>query len=125
MTAAVARSAEPDRRRDRSLWFGVLAPPFGWVFEHQMCMILTPWVCRTGNHWALFPVALVGIALTAAGGLVAWQHFRRTPPEEMEHGPAPEYRRRFMAGAGLLLSLLFFLGALAVAVPVVYSPPCR
>ena len=122
---ALAPTPELDKRRDRSLWFGVLAPPFGWVFEHQACTFLTPWVCRTGNHWILLPIALFGLAVTAAGGLVAWRHFQPTPPEEMEKGPAPEYRRRFMAGAGLLLSTLFFLGALAVAVPAVYSPPCR
>lgn len=122
---ALAHTPALDRRRDRSLWFGVLAPPFGWVLEHQGCSLLTPWVCRTGHHWILLPIALVGLALAASGGLVAWSHFRRTPPAEMETGPAPEYRRRFMAGAGLLMSALFFLGALAVAVPAVYPPPCR
>jgi len=121
----LARTPALERRTDLALWFGVVAPPFGWVFEHQMCMILTPWVCRTGNHWVLLPIALVGLVLTAAGGLVAWRHFRPAPPEQVERGPAPEFRRLFMAGAGLILSSLFFLGALAVAVPAVYSPPCR
>ena len=121
----LAHAPELDRRRDLSLWFGVMAPPFGWVFQHQMSMLLTPWVCRTGNHWALLPVALAGLALTLSGGLVAWHHFEPTPPEEMEKGPAPEFRRRFMAGAGLLLSMLFFLGALAVGVADVYSAPCH
>jgi hypothetical protein len=122
---ALARTPELDRRTDLALWFGVMAPPLGWVFQHQMSMILTPWVCRTGNHWALLPVALVGLASSAAGGLVAWRHFQPTPPEEIEHGPAPEFRRRFMAGAGLLLALLFFLGALAVGVADAYPAPCR
>ena len=122
---ALARTPELDRRTDVALWFGVLAPPFWWVFQHQMSMILTPWVCRTGNHWALLPVALVGLAVTLSGGLVAWRHFQRTSPEEMEKGPAPEYRRRFMAGAGLLLSTLFSLGSLAVGVADVYSAPCH
>lgn len=120
-----ASAPELARRTDLSLWFGVLAPPFGWVFEHQMCMILTPWVCRTGHHWVLVPVAVVGLALSVAGGLVAWRHFQPTPPDELERGPAPEFRRRFMASAGLLLAGLFFLGALAVAVPAVYQAPCH
>jgi hypothetical protein len=122
---ALARAPELERRTDLTLWYGVLAPPFGWVFEHQMGMILTPWVCRTGHHWALLAIALAGLALTASGGLVAWSQFRPTPPEEIERGPAPESRRRFMAGAGLLMSGLFFLGAVALTVPILAPLPCR
>jgi hypothetical protein len=122
---AVASASQLDRRRDLSLWYGVLAPPGAWVFEHEASVFLTPWVCRTGNHWILLLVALLGLGGAISGGLVAWRHFQPTPPEELERGPAPEFRRRFMAGAGLLLSTLFLLGAVALAVPIVLPLPCR
>jgi hypothetical protein len=122
---SLAKAPSLETRADLSLWYGVLAPAAAWVLDHEASVVLTPWVCRTGNHWVLLPVALAALAFAASGGVVAARHFQLVPSGELERGPAPESRRLFMAAAGLLLSLLFFLGIAALSVPVLFSPPCR
>jgi hypothetical protein len=80
-------------------WLGWLAGPGAWVVHHQGGADSVYFDCRLGPATVVLGIACV--LLSIGGGLLSWAG-RRGPEDE----PKPR-NRRFIAGAGLGMGLLF------------------
>lgn len=111
-------------RRDLALWTGILGGPIIWLVSFEANFALAPWACEFNNKLALFLVTIAGLILVAASGLLAWREWNATgkvwPGEE---GGALG-RERVMAGAGLLMSAMFFLVIVAQGIPNLLLEAC-
>jgi archaellum biogenesis protein FlaJ (TadC family) len=106
------------------LWSGIVLPILAFILQQQASFLLTPFVCHTGNRAVLYVVSVVALLIAAAGGFIARSAFRSVPerpPEELDRTSA---RRRFMALAGMLTSVLFCLVVIAMAIPGFVHRPC-
>jgi hypothetical protein len=142
----------PAPARDRvalgGLWFGFLAGPLGWtvqtlvdsaVASHGCFPRLSPVSTPTvgGLRGIVFGVSLAAIALCVAGAAVAWRDWTRTRAEHhggsgkaKEHAQPTalletgEGRTRFMALAGVLVSLTFLIVTIGHTAAVFLVSPC-
>jgi hypothetical protein len=105
-------------REDLRLFAGLLAPVASFFFAQEGCLLLSRWVCRSGNRWPLVVVLATALAGTLAAGAASWQRLKG------EDGDAIEGRRRFLAAGGLFLAVLMTLVLLAFAVPALLHRPC-
>ncbi len=101
-------------RGGSALLIGLLAGPVAWLVQLQVSYMLVPWACARGGQVVLHLVALAMLAVAAAGLGLAWRAARRV----VGGGGAPGSEvRRFVAGCGVGLSLLFLLVIVASAIP--------
>jgi hypothetical protein len=107
--------------RDSALWFGVLAGPVAWAARFTASYALVGPACATGAWWPLPLLTAAGVLVTAVAGLVAWRAWRSFPDAD---GGAVFGRRRFMAFAGVSLSVLFIIVTLAESLPMLWIGPC-
>lgn len=122
-----------------ALWFGLFGAPLVWslqiligyAFDSHGCFphrrpLATPvfsWL------WTLqLVVGLVCLAIALAAAVVAWRAWQSTYDERggdherlLEVG---EGRTRFMAFAGVLVSVLFALGVVLNLIPMFLVPAC-
>ena len=108
-----------------TLWGGILAAPLAWFLQMQVNYALVPWACATGHLFVLRLVTLGGLAVAAAGALLAWREWRRMGGEWPKGAGGPQMRSRFMAVLGLLISIMFFLVILAQGIPNFILSPCQ
>lgn len=125
-----------------ALFFGVLAGPTGWIAQHLLVYGLAGYACypqgyqllQPAHHWAtlrpiLAAITVAGLALTAAGGTIAWQTYQAVRDETAGGHPhlleAGAGRSRFFAISGVLVSLLFAAVIAFEGVMLVGSPLCR
>ena len=115
----------PREGRDRSLWLAVLGAPFLFLCHLQLNYMLVLWACTSGKRWVLPLVSALFLALTAAGGVVAWHELRDAQGTDTEpHVTTPLGRHRYLAALGVMTSALFFLGILAQALATFIIDPC-
>ena len=109
-----------------ALWTGVLAAPVAFFLHLQLDYIYVPWTCERGGRWLLHLVALLAIALTAAGTALSWRNLGRAgrdwPEHQVEGGSAA--RSRFVAGSGVAMGAFFLLVMLAQWLPIWILSPC-
>jgi len=100
-----------------ALIIGLLAGPVAWLVQLELSYLLVPWACARGGQVVLHLVALAMLAVAAAGLGFAWRAglaARRV----VGGARAPGFEvRRFVAGCGVGLSLLFLLVIVASAIP--------
>ena len=129
---AVAADAEllPPERRDlvygRGLllvWIGVLGGPLVWACDLQVAYWLVYHACHTNNMLPLYVETLLLMALCVVPFVISWRIFRQFPAADRQGGQ-PEDRARFLALAGLGLSVMFFIVLAAAAVPRLVLTPC-
>lgn len=120
---AARTSVNRVNREDTRLWVSALAPVFAWIAAHQLNFLFSPWVCATGRRWVLYAVTGAALVAAVAGGVASWKSWKELPAEGGSGNPV-EARRRFMAGGGLLLALVFSLAIVALAIPAVVHRPC-
>lgn len=103
--------------RDGPLWFGVFAGPIAWIVQFTFGYVLEDTVCSPASQSekvagipidSLYLAGTLALALvTATAGLVAYRGYRSLS------GPDPgskvAERARWMALAGLLVSVLFLV----------------
>jgi hypothetical protein len=120
---SASRSASrPKEAVEWALWLGLFVPPVAWFAAQQVGFVLTPWICLTGRRWVLFVVTGAALAAAAVAGIAAW---RRLTSAGRSTSPGPlERRRRYLAAAGVLLSLYFLLAIAAFAIPDLLQGPC-
>jgi hypothetical protein len=107
------------------LWFGIAAGPIAWATQLTLAYFFVTLQCaESAGSLDTLRIA-VDIALGAvclAGELIAWLSYRTA-------GAAPEGPRRdrcrFMAGAGMLLSAMFFAGLLLASIPEQFLETCN
>lgn len=118
-----------------ALWFVGLAGPVLWTVQLLMSYLLVSLACRTGITGgeilgiAGIHVLLIGIMLGLAlvvlyAGVTAFRIARRIGTREESGAMAILTRRRFMAFAGVLYSLLFAVGIIWFGLPAFFVSPC-
>ena len=121
-------SSRPSRVGERGilpLWFGFAAGALGWTAHLLLSYALLPVACGSGSAWILHGVTLGTLLLTALGGLVAYRHWRSSPPEQPggTRGRDTGYGH-YMALCGVLLNVLFGFAIVLEGLPVAILSPC-
>ena len=104
-------------KRDLALWTGILAGPAVWLFSFEANFALAPWACDFQNKLALFLVTIAALILVASAGWLAWREWNAAGKVWPGEEGGTLGRERVMAGAGLLMSTMFFIVIVAQAVP--------
>jgi hypothetical protein len=114
-----------DAKELRALWTGLLLAPAAFLLNLEVAYALVPAACASGTRLLMHVVHAVCLVLAAFGGFAALRMWRLTG----ETWPGEEGgrlgRSRFMAGLGLLLSLLFALVIVAQWIPSFVLSPCQ
>jgi hypothetical protein len=104
----------------RALWFGLLAPPFLALLNLEISYALTPWACRTGDHFIMNVSTAIILAADVIAGFGAARHLRRNWLEDtVLTWPA------FMAMLGVLLSALSATVIIAQWLPIAFLSTCQ
>jgi hypothetical protein len=111
------------RREDGRLLLAGFTAPFAWVTAFLLNTVLSAWVCATGERWVLSVVTLSAFLVAGVGGVVNWKYWRNASDGAEREDPTPA-RRKFMAAGGVLLSAVFLIAILALAIPGVVHRPC-
>ena len=129
---AVAADAEllpPERRQavyGRGLvllWIGVLGGPLVWAADLLGAYWLVYHVCHTNSMVPLYLETVLALALCVVPFVIAWRMWRQFPDAHRKGGQADD-RARFLAMAGMGLSVMFFIVLVAAAVPRLVLTPC-
>jgi hypothetical protein len=103
-----------------ALWFGLLGPSFLVLLNLEISYALTPWACRTGDHFIMVAAtALIFVADLIAGAGAA-RHLRRDWLED-----TVLTRPAFTAMLGVLLSALGAVVIIAQWMPNMYLWTCQ
>lgn len=113
-----------DNQRTLGLLVAVLGPPLLWLIQFQVHYSLVPWVCLSGNRWALTAASLAAIALALALCAFAWALRRVTTAPQSGGEAALHARYQFLALLGVMSSVLFLLVIVAQAIAQAYYDPC-
>jgi cytochrome c biogenesis factor len=119
------RTPVPDAPEIRALWAGVLLAPVAFLLNLELAYAVVPHACSSQNRLPVHLVHLVCLLIALVGGAFAlrsWRSCGETWPGE-EGGAVS--RSRFMAGLGLLLSVLFALVIVAQWIPSFVLSPCQ
>jgi hypothetical protein len=128
MASSTSRPAWHEPRRIAALWAGILAGPIVWFTLLEVNYLLAYVSCESRHKW-FFHVA-VAVSVVVVGG-AAWLAWRSGPPEDTQDRTAPvtrstaEVRARWMALAGLGLSLWFILVIIAMEIPILVLQACE
>jgi hypothetical protein len=128
MASSTSRHAWHEPRRIAALWAGVLAGPIVWLTLLEANYVLSYVSCELRQKWFLHAAVAVSIALVAAAAYAAWQY---GPPEDTQERTPPvtrstaEIRSRWMAYAGVGLSLWFILVIVAMEIPILALKVCQ
>ncbi len=107
------------------LWLGLLLGPFAWMLDLGFSYPLVQWECVAQETWPLHLLSILSALVAVAGVLTAAWCYRSLPRSAELDGPTPFDRSRFMAVAGVMLSIGFFLVVVANAVPRFLLGPCQ
>jgi hypothetical protein len=105
------------------LWTGILAGPFLWFLQQQLCFVLVPWVCDHGGVIWLHTVTLACFVGTVVAGLLAAGYWRREG--RRVDATAGQQRVRFMGTLGVFSSLFFVSVIIAQGIPNFLLDPCQ
>ena len=127
-TSVMHRLPHPSPQRMRlspwALWFAILAAPLAWSIALLVNVPIAVHGCFPQDTALSVPiwsnmglvvgvVVLIAVAISVAGGIVAWRnwHVTRSESEGSAHHllEAGDGRTRFMAMTGMLCSGLFLL----------------
>ena len=97
--------AKTHLRSDAALWVGVLLPPLAWATDLIVSYAFVKWTCGHQTPMLLRGITLGTLLVIAAAGWIGW-----TAPRENE-------RAQSMALFGILISALFSVLTIAMAVP--------
>lgn len=107
-----------------TLWFAMLGGPIAWVLGLNLDYALVRIACTEQTMLPLHLVTLGTLALSLAGGWVAWREWRRAGAEWPGEGGSEMSRSRFMAVVGLMASAFFSLVILAQWAAKLFLNPC-
>lgn len=140
----ILKSGHPAPQRHAAslllLIFAIVVGPVGWMLQLLVAFAVTSYLCMSSEILAdtswLFPLlaafSVLGLALAAAGLAVAWLLFKRTSNELGGQGGEDnsvldigEGRTRFMAMAGIFISLVSLVATLASTFSLILVPLCK
>lgn len=100
-------------QRNVGLWTGVLAAPIAFAVDLEIKFAIIQYVCRNHASWIMWAVTLLALLITAFGALCAWSGWVDDSP-----------RVQFMAVGGLMISAMFALAIVAMAIPDLFLRAC-
>jgi hypothetical protein len=115
----------PEARRTRALAAGLFLAPFAWASQLLINYSLTPTACAESREWLLHLVSLGMLLVALIGALIARGAWTRLTSGSTVHGDAREAGRRFLALAGLGLSLFVALVIVALDIPTWWLSACQ
>ncbi len=106
------------------LWYGILGAPVVWLVRISAASALVPYACATGRIWSVHASTVIALALSVAGGAVAWRGWRRWE-RERDDGEGAGTRSHLLAVSGVLLSATFTLAIAMEGLAPFYMGPCQ
>jgi hypothetical protein len=128
MASSTSRPAWHEPRRIAALWTGMLAGPVVWFTLLELNYVLSYVSCECRHKWFLHAAELAAVLIVAAAAYTAW---RFGPPQDSQDRTPPvtrstaEIRARWMAFAGVGLSLWFILVIVAMEIPILTLKVCQ
>lgn len=107
-------------QRALALWFGLLGPSFLVLLNLEISYALTPWACRTGDHFIMIFATALFLVVDLIAGAGAARHLRRDWLED-----TVLTRPAFTAMIGVLLSALGAVVIIAQWMPNLYLSTCQ
>ena len=107
------------------LWFGILAGPLAFLLNLQLSYMLVQPACVTAHHLILHLVPVGALLLTASGGVSAWWNWQRAGHAASSKARGGLPYSHFMAGVGLLISVLFLVVIVAQWLPNFILTTCQ
>lgn len=128
MASSTSRPAWHEPGRIARLWVGLLTGPVVWFALLEFNYAMSYVACESRTTWFLHTATLTSVVLIAGAAYVAWR--AATPYPDRRHSPpatpeTAESRRRWMAAAGVGLSLWFILVVLAMEIPILVLNTCQ
>jgi hypothetical protein len=130
-----ATEAPPAAAGNRALWFAVFAPPVAWNLDLLLSITLHEDYCAAlvghqfqpfgGLTAMLVVLGLLMLALSLAGGAVAWRALASLGSPATGRGETVLDRRRFMAAFALVGCALFTYGLVLRFITVFFISPSR
>lgn len=107
-------------------WFGLLAGPAGYGLVALFSYFIAPSACNNAANVGVlgvlgFGVSLAGLALCAAGGVVAFRNRRRA----QQAGAASDTSPNYLGVGGILVSIIFFALTLFASLGNLAFRPCQ
>lgn len=103
-------------------WVGLVTGPVVFLVNVQMSLVTLPWVCATGQYWAVLTAAAASALLTALAGVAAYRSWQAPPRAETETPVAT--LERFMGFMGILASAFFVVAIFSLWLPAYLRPGC-
>ena len=128
MASSTSRPAWHKPRRIAALWAGIVTGPIVWFTLLEVNYVLSYVSCESRQKWFLHLAVAASVVLVAGAGYFGW---RSGPPEDTQGRAAPvtrstsEIRARWMALAGMGLSLWFIIVIVAMEIPLVVLKVCQ
>jgi hypothetical protein len=106
-----------------ALWWGILVGPAAWALDQGISYAVDQHACSTGHFYLLHGISAAAFLLALTGALGAWRHLICVR-DGRDEGGSPRDRSWFMAWLGILMSSVFALTIVALAVTKVVLSPC-
>jgi hypothetical protein len=106
------------------LWYSILIGPVIWAVDFAISYALVPHACSTGHDFLLHLSGILSVIIALSGAAVALRSLAEIPTGASMQGGAARDRARFMAMAGLVLSVTFALLIIAQEIPRFMLHPC-
>jgi hypothetical protein len=113
-----------DPPRDALQWIGFLGAPLIWSVAFFVSYALVPTICHRGGVWILQVIPVTGFLLILGAGALSRRNWTRLAGQEKDPEGQIE-RARFMALAGMVLSVGFGVIMAAQLIPTLAIDPCR
>ncbi len=107
------------------MWSGLLAGPLAWLLVLEINFALVPWACAFAVKWPLWLVTAGGLAVSAGGGALSWNAWRKAGREWPSEAGGAIPRSRFLAAGGVLISVFFFVALIAQGVTQAILGACQ
>jgi hypothetical protein len=106
------------------LWLAMAAGPAAWALNQLLGYALVKPVCRADSVGTLAVLAVVALAITAAGAAVSWSHAMTLKHAHLK-GERFEDRSLMLAVSGVALNALLALLIVTSAVAPAFLSPCE
>ena len=103
-------------KRDAWLWFAAVVGPAAWFADLLISYAVTPGPHRPRDAGILLAISAAALVLGGAGLLIAWRALRQ---RAVSSAPRP----RFLAHAGIAMSILSMTLVIATALPTLMLVP--
>jgi hypothetical protein len=108
-----------------ALWTAFLAGPVAWALNQGIGYAVMKPVCGAANAPMLWLIAVVTLAIGAAGGAVAFRHLRALRAIAHDNGRRIVDRSYFLAAVALALNALIALLIVTSVIPQFLLSPCE